>query len=293
MPQAPTVSSNWRLTHTYDMLNLSASLHTTQTRRGFPCCCNTCNTASDWVIPGLTHIHRDITYLWQQVTRRSLTLSWRKRVQLVESSAISQFLSSPTSGAQAWGQFPRTATAGRSINDFINRDHHSLHFISVNDAVQHLLTPGLGALMAKVDLKFTFRMVPVHLADWEFLGTNWKGDTTLTPAYPLGCGQHRSSSTKWPQPLNGSSDTTMPFPISSTTWTITLWPPSTFSIATCTPSQVATLRKACWIPWGGGGGTPTTVFTFLGLQLDSSLHKICLPPDKLRELLHKLDCWSS
>ena len=40
-------------------------------------------------------------------------------------------------------------------------------------------------------------------------------------------------------------------------------------------------------------GHPATVLPFLGLELDSVLQQICLPPDKLGEILAELTKWQS
>ena len=79
-----------------------------------------------------------------------------------------------------------SAPAGRSINDFIDRDQYSLQYTSVDDTVQRLLNLGPGALMAKVDLKSAFCMVPVHPADWELLGMYWRGMFYVNTCLPFG-----------------------------------------------------------------------------------------------------------
>ena len=58
-----------------------------------------------------------------------------------------------------------SAPAGYSINDFIFSEDFSLHYTSVDDAVRLLFTLGTGVQMAKVDLKATFRMIPVRKQD--------------------------------------------------------------------------------------------------------------------------------
>ena len=58
-----------------------------------------------------------------------------------------------------------SAPAGRSVNDGIHPEEFSLHYSSVDDAVAILIHLGKGALMAKIDLKSAFRMIPVHYAD--------------------------------------------------------------------------------------------------------------------------------
>ena len=59
-----------------------------------------------------------------------------------------------------------SAPLGKSINDHISKENFSLHYASVDDAI-HMSALGKGALIAKVDLKSAFRMVPVQHQDWE------------------------------------------------------------------------------------------------------------------------------
>ena len=54
-----------------------------------------------------------------------------------------------------------------------------MHYSSVDDAIQLLSTWESGALMAKVDLKSAFCMVPVRHEDWE-LRSESIGEITIT-----------------------------------------------------------------------------------------------------------------
>ena len=49
-----------------------------------------------------------------------------------------------------------------------------------------LLHLGKGALMAKIDLKSAFRMIPVHSADCDFLGMHWQGQYYVDTCLPFG-----------------------------------------------------------------------------------------------------------
>ena len=66
-----------------------------------------------------------------------------------------------------------SAPAGRSVNNGIHPGDFSLHCYSVDDTVAILLHLGKGTLMAKINLKSEFRMIPVHRADWDLLGMHW------------------------------------------------------------------------------------------------------------------------
>ena len=54
---------------------------------------------------------------------------------------------------------------GKSVNDGIPKHLCSLKYITLEDAVQQILTLGPGALLAKIDIKSAFRLLPVHPAD--------------------------------------------------------------------------------------------------------------------------------
>ena len=52
-----------------------------------------------------------------------------------------------------------------------------------------LLKLGEGALMAKIDLKAAFRMVPVRREDWELLGIYWQDQYYVDTCLPLASGR--------------------------------------------------------------------------------------------------------
>ena len=79
-----------------------------------------------------------------------------------------------------------SARYGASVNDGISKKEFSLHYSSVDDAVKLLHSYGKGAIMAKVDLKAAFRMVPVRAADWDLLGMFWKGSYYVDTCLPFG-----------------------------------------------------------------------------------------------------------
>ena len=49
-----------------------------------------------------------------------------------------------------------------------------MHYVSVDDAIRHLITFGPGALMAKFDVEAAYRNIPIHLADRYLLGMRWR-----------------------------------------------------------------------------------------------------------------------
>ena len=72
--------------------------------------------------------------------------------------------------------------SSKSINDAISKDQFSLCYSSLDDAV----ASGPGALMAKIDLKSAFRMIPVRRQDWELLGMQWGDQLYIDKCLPFG-----------------------------------------------------------------------------------------------------------
>ena len=53
-------------------------------------------------------------------------------------------------------------------------------------AAQRVLSLGKGTLLAKVNLKSAYRMVPVHPEDRHLLGMEWQGKELVDTALPFG-----------------------------------------------------------------------------------------------------------
>ena len=59
---------------------------------------------------------------------------------------------------------------GCNINDGIPKHLCSLKYISIDDAIQKILSQGRGAMLAKIDVKSAFRLLPVDPSDRHLLG---------------------------------------------------------------------------------------------------------------------------
>ena len=77
-----------------------------------------------------------------------------------------------------------------SVNDGIPKHAHlcSMSYISVDDAMQRVVTLGCGTLLAKIDIKSAFRLtcIPVHPADRHLLAMEWKGAIYVDTCLPFG-----------------------------------------------------------------------------------------------------------
>ncbi len=69
------------------------------------------------------------------------------------------------------------------MNDGIDS---SLIYPTVHQAAKFTLALGKGALLVKLDLKNTYRSVPVHPEDRRLLAMQWKATKYLDAALPFG-----------------------------------------------------------------------------------------------------------
>ena len=75
---------------------------------------------------------------------------------------------------------------GGSVNDGIDESFCSLSYVSIDDAVQAIRKKGRGSLLAKVDIRSAYRIVPVHPEDRWLLGMLWDGALYVDAALPFG-----------------------------------------------------------------------------------------------------------
>ena len=72
------------------------------------------------------------------------------------------------------------------MNDGIPNSLRSLSYVMVDTAMWHILNTRTGALLAKIDIKHAFRLLPVHPADCHLLAKSWKGDLLIDTHLPFG-----------------------------------------------------------------------------------------------------------
>jgi len=62
----------------------------------------------------------------------------------------------------------------------------SLKYIIVDSAIDHIKSIGRGALLAKIDIKTAFRLLPVHPTDRHLLSMKWKKQVFIDTCLPFG-----------------------------------------------------------------------------------------------------------
>ncbi len=185
-----------------------------------------------------------------------------------------------------------SAPKGSSVNDFIPPELCSLEYASIDDAAKIVTQCGEGALMAKLDLKSAYRMVPVHPADQALLGIRWEGKTFIDHALPFGL---RSA----PKIFNAVAD--------GLTWALlysgvdpVLHYLDDFFFCSAAHSPACKDNLAMAVATSDHLGLPvaphkvegpTTTLTFLGIEIDSTKRELRLPQAKLARTENLLQSW--
>ena len=73
-----------------------------------------------------------------------------------------------------------------SINDGIPKDLCSLTYITVDTAINHIIELGPGTLLAKIDIKSAFCLLPVHPSDRHLLAMKWNKGIYIDACLPFG-----------------------------------------------------------------------------------------------------------
>ena len=105
----------------------------------------------------------------------------------------------PTLHVSSFGVIPKTGQPGKwrlildlssphglSVNDGIDPNQFSLHYIKFDDVVTMVTKLGRGALMAKFDVQSAYRNVAVLPRQWHLLGMKWRGKFYIDLALPFG-----------------------------------------------------------------------------------------------------------
>ena len=175
---------------------------------------------------------------------------------------------------------------GHSVNDGIPKELASLHYVTVDDVVTHIVQLGKGAVMAKMDVKHAYRNIPVQQADSRLLGMKWASKTL-----PFGLRSAPlifsavADALQWMMEMRGA------------TWVrhyvddfITVGS----NVEECA-RNAEVMHKTCEEanlpvePEKDGG--PARIITFLGLQLDTVKMEVRLPQQKLEKVKELVANW--
>lgn len=74
-----------------------------------------------------------------------------------------------------------------SVNECIPSDPFSLHYASVDNAIQLIKLAGQGAWLSKADITDAFKIIPIHPNDWALFGVKWNSKFYFTIRLTFGC----------------------------------------------------------------------------------------------------------
>lgn len=183
---------------------------------------------------------------------------------------------------------------GHSVNNAIPQELCSVTYASLDQAVTMTQPLGKGCLLAKLDLREAYRAVPVHPSDQCLLAVQWKGATYIDRALPFGL---RSA----PKLFSALTDAMMWFLYERGVGAalhylddfLLLGPPDSASCGQALSTTLALCEELGFPVAPEKTEGPTTVLTFLGIELDTSCQVLRLPDEKRERLLATILQWSS
>ena len=179
-----------------------------------------------------------------------------------------------------------------SVNDGIPKELCSLTYITVDTAIHHIMKLGPSALLAKIDIKNAFHLLPVHPADRHLLAMEWNNGIYIDTCLPFGL---RSTPKlfniladllSWILNQKGASPT-----IHYLDDFLTM---GTARSSTCHDNLniMMNVSKQLGIPLALEKlEGPSHCLTFLGIILDTQQMQARLPDDKLNRIKLQLSTW--
>ena len=181
---------------------------------------------------------------------------------------------------------------GHSINDAIDPHLCSLSYITVDQVAEVALSLGKGALMAKIDIKSAYRLIPVHPVDRMWLGLKWDDQIYIDGMLPFGL---RSA----PKIFNSVADA-LEWCVSQEGVEFIFHYLDDFAVVGPPDSQAClhylyTLKRICsilGIPLAEEKQDgPSAIITLLGIIIDTLKGELRLPEDKLQRLIQTTAEW--
>ena len=171
---------------------------------------------------------------------------------------------------------------GASVNDTIDPALCSLKYISVEQVAERTILLGKGSLIAKIDIKSAYRLIPVSPADRHYLGTEWKENIYIDAKLPFGLGSA-------PKIFNAVADA-LEWCVAAEGVEIVYHYLDDFAVLGSPRSEqchqsLELLKAVCsdlgvaLAPEKQAG--PTTTIEFLGITIDTLRQELRLPADKL------------
>ena len=179
---------------------------------------------------------------------------------------------------------------GRSINDGIDPAVCSMEYVSVDAVAMVVAEMGRGTILAKVNIRSAYRLVPVHPEDRWLLGMMWNGGLYVDTVLPFGL---RSA----PKIFTAVADAIEWVAKSSGVETVCHYLDDFLLLAR--PSQGGQ-QLDCLLATFSDLGVPIaeeklegpgTAVTFLGIEVDTEAMVLRLPQRRIVELKELIGIW--
>ena len=74
-----------------------------------------------------------------------------------------------------------------NIPSIIDKDLHSLSYVTVDDAIELIKKAGVGAMLSKLDICDAFKLIPLSPGVWHLFGIKWKNLYYFYKRLVFGC----------------------------------------------------------------------------------------------------------
>ena len=181
---------------------------------------------------------------------------------------------------------------GTSVNDGVDKEMSSLSYTSVDTIASKVAALGRGAMLAKMDIKEAYRIIPIHPDDRYLLGMRWEDDVFIDKTLPFGL---RSA----PLIFSAVADALQYMMLENgATFVdhyvddfVTAGAPRSDECA----SNARIMHHTCHIAGAPveeeKSEGPATTIPFLGIEIDSMAMELRLPQEKLTQLQRVLSQW--
>lgn len=182
---------------------------------------------------------------------------------------------------------------GSSVNDGIDADSFSLHYVKLQNIIGMIAKFGPGALIAKFDIETAYRNIPIHPDDRHLLGMKWRGCYYVDLALPFGLRSAPfifdsvASLVEWIF-INNHEISDVAHYLDDF---IIAGPPGSTACAQDLAKALISCKQLGLPLHPDKLEGPCTHLTVLGILLDSESQTARLPDDKLSNLPSLIDSW--
>ena len=172
-----------------------------------------------------------------------------------------------------------------SVNDSTRRQYTHLAYSSVDDAAPAIHHLGRDSLMAKIDVKEAYRIIPVHPEDRPFLAVRWRDSVFVDCQLSFGLPSAPAifsavgEALEWVLRQRGVRAV-----VHYVDDFLLLGAPASPECQQALSTTLATCEELGMPIAPDKTEGPSTRITFLGIELDPSNMSASLPPDKLQKL---------